>query len=272
MIQRSANLRLQSLMLFLVCLSPMLITPPSSSMANEPPPQYSYQVVQEYIHDPEAFTQGLAYDQGSVYEGTGLYGKSSLRRVDLGTGRIEQLYEYEKEIFAEGVVVFKDRIFQLTWKNNLIFEYNKNDFSLLRTWAYPRQGWGVTHDGENLIVSDGSASLYFLNPATMEERRIITVHDHTGPVISLNELEYVKGRIYANIYQQDRIAIIDPDNGGVSGYLELSGLSDQLNKEKKTGVLNGIMYDPVNDRLFVTGKLWSSLFEIKLVPTVSDEH
>ncbi len=271
MIGRLGNLRLQSLMLCVLCISLMLIPPTSDSIANELPQRYSYQVIREYIHDPEAFTQGLAYDQGSVYEGTGLFGKSSLRRVDLSTGRIEQFYEYEKEIFAEGVAVFKDRIFQLTWKNNLIFEYNKIDFSLLRTWPYSRQGWGVTHDGENLIVSDGSTSLYFLNPVTMEERRVIMVHDHTGPVRRLNELEYVKGLVYANIYQQDRIAIIDPDNGVVSGYLELSGLSEQVKKDEKIGVLNGIMYDSVNDRLFVTGKLWPYLFEIKLVPIVSGD-
>ena len=257
---------MQMLGLLFLFINLIPISAATGSAPGGPPKYYSYQVIREYPHDPEAFTQGLVYDQGSVYEGTGLYGKSSLRRVDLSTGWIERLYQHEKEIFAEGVVVLKDKIFQLTWQNNLIFVFNKNDFSLLRTWHYTRQGWGVTQDGKNLIVSDGSASLYFLNPATMEERRIITVHDHTGPVTSLNELEYVKGRIYANIYQQDRIAIIDPDHGGVSGYLDLRGLSGQVNKDHSTGVLNGIMYDAEADRLFVTGKLWPSIFEIRIVP------
>jgi glutamine cyclotransferase len=223
-------------------------------------------VVREYPHDPEAFTQGLAYDRGFVYEGTGLYGKSSLRRVDLSTGRVERLYEHEKEIFAEGIAVFEDRIYQLSWQNNLIFEFAREDFSLLRTWSYARQGWGATHDGEQLIVSDGSATLYFLDPVTMEEQRVIDVYDQSGPVQMLNELEYANGRIFANIYQQDRIAVISPESGAVSGYLDLSELVTQVRKKHKTGVLNGIMYDAEGDRLFVTGKLWPSLFEITLVP------
>lgn len=242
------------------------IPPTPSSVANNPPRQYSYQVVHEFPHDQGAFTQGLAYDQGIVYEGTGLYGKSSLRKVDLNTGRVELMHEHEAQIFAEGIAVVEDKIYQLTWQNNLIFEFKKDDFSLQRKWPFAREGWGMTNDGEHLIVSDGSASLYFLDPATMEELHSIKVHDHTGPVMRLNELEYVKGRIFANIYQQDRIAMIAPEDGTVSGYLDLNGLSTRLKKDNRAGVLNGIMYDPVNDRLFVTGKLWTSLFEIKLVP------
>ena len=248
------------------------ISAATGSTQGGPPKHYSYQIIREYPHDPEAFTQGLTYDQGSVYEGTGLYGKSSLRRVDLSTGRVERIYRYEPEIFAEGITAFKDAIFQLTWQNNLIFELNKDDFSLRHTWPCARQGWGLTHNGRHLIVSDGSSSLYFFDPETMKEKRTIAVYDHTGPLGQLNELEYVKGLIYANIYQQDRIAMINPENGSVSGYLDLSGLVEQMRKEKKAGVLNGIMYDSNSDRLFVTGKLWSSLFEIKLVPMASDEH
>ena len=247
-----------------ICL--LLMPPASSSKERTPPHQYRYEVVGEFPHDPGAFTQGLVYDQGTVYEGTGLYGRSSLRQVDLDSGRVERLYVHKKKIFAEGIAVVNDRIYQLTWKNSVLFEFDKDNFSLRRTWPYPREGWGITHDGEHLIVSDGSALLYYLDPATMEERRVLAVHDHNGPVVNLNELEYVKGRVFANIYQQDRIAIIDPEHGVVSGYLDLSELSAQVGKDRNTGVLNGIMYDPVDDRLFVTGKLWPSLFEIRLVP------
>jgi glutamine cyclotransferase len=190
--------------------------------------------------------------------------------VDLTTGRVEHIHAHKKEIFAEGIAVIEDKIFQLTWKNNLIFEFNKDDFSLHTVWPFPRDGWGVTYDGKHLIISDGSASLYFLNPTTMEEQRVIEVHDQNGPVRQLNELEYVKDRVYANIYQQDRIAIINPEDGFVCSYVDLSALSSQVRNKKKAGVLNGIMYDAAHDKLFVTGKLWPSLFEIRLVPGDAD--
>jgi len=266
----ACTIRLDRLALLLLGLLLVLIWLASNSMANAPPQQYGYQVIREYPHDPEAFTQGLAYDRGSVYESTGLYGKSSLRQVDLGSGEIIKIYEHKKEIFAEGIAVWADKIYQLTWQNELILEFDREGFSLLQLWPHDRQGWGATHDGEQLIISDGSAVLYYLDPVTMQQQRVIEVHDQFGPVQALNELEYVNGQIFANIYQQDRIAIISPDDGRVSGYLDLSRLAARVKEEGKAGVLNGIMYDPDNDRLFVTGKLWPWLFEIRLLPEAAD--
>ena len=203
-----------------------------------------------------------------MYEGTGLYGRSSLRLVDLKTGLVNRQRNYKRRYFAEGITVFRDRIYQLTWKNKEIFIFNKDEFSLIRSWPYPREGWGITHNGKELITSDGTAQLYFLDPETLEEKRSIAVRDDQGPVKRLNELEYVQGAIYANVWQTDRIAIIRPEDGMVTGWLDLGGLCKQVRNIWKAGndVLNGIMYDPADDRLFVTGKLWPSLFEIKVVP------
>ena len=230
------------------------------------PKQFSYVIVHSYPHDPMAFTQGLAWDQGIVYEGTGKRGRSSLRRVDLQTGRVEQEIDYEKDIFAEGITVFHNKIYQLTWKNKTVFVYDKHDFAIIKSWRFPREGWGITHDNRNLIVSDGTSTLYFLDPETLSERRRIAVHDNSGRVKYLNELEYVKGSVYANVWKSNRIAIINPDNGVVEGWVDLSRLREQLICDKPPNVLNGIMYDPEGNRLFVTGKLWPTLFEIRLVP------
>ncbi|MCI5131138.1 MAG: glutaminyl-peptide cyclotransferase [Candidatus Electrothrix sp. EH2] len=231
------------------------------------PLEFSCTVVREYPHDPKAFTQGLAWDKGKVYEGTGRYGHSSLRSVDLKTGLVNRQRDYTDRFFAEGVTVFQDRIYQLTWKNKKVFLFEKENFSVLGSWPYPREGWGITHDGNELIASDGTAQLYFLDPKTLEEKRRITVRDDQGPVTQLNELEYVRGAIYANVWKTDQIAIIRPQDGAVSGWLDLSGLSAKVRSiwKAKTDVLNGIMYDPADDRLFVTGKLWPSLFEIRVV-------
>ncbi|MCI5224046.1 MAG: glutaminyl-peptide cyclotransferase, partial [Candidatus Electrothrix sp. AR4] len=173
--------------------------------------------------------------------------------------------KYERRFFAEGITIFGDKIYQLTWRNKRVFQYEKKDFHLVTSWPFPREGWGITHDTEQLIVSDGTAHLYFLDPETLAEKRRISVHDNKGEVARLNELEYIQGTIYANIWQTDRIVIIQPKNGSVTGWLDLAALSDQMRNNKKTGVLNGIMYDPEQDRLFVTGKLWPSLFEIRTV-------
>jgi len=232
------------------------------------PTQYSYTLVQQYPHDPQAFTQGLVWDKGQVYEGTGLHGRSSLRSVDLKTGLVHRQRNYTRKYFAEGITVFQGKIYQLTWKNNKVFQFNKDDFSLLRTWSYPHEGWGITHNGNELIASDGTAQLYFLDPETLEEKQRILVQDDQGPVPLLNELEYVRGMIYANVWKTNQIAIIRPQDGLVSAWLDLTELSQQVQSiwKGKKDVLNGIMYDPEDDRLFVTGKLWPALFEIKVVP------
>ncbi len=225
----------------------------------------SYVVVSRYPPNRRAFTQGLAWDKGIMYEGTGLHGRSSLRRVDLETGGVERQLEYNKKIFAEGITIFQDTVYQLTWRNNLVFQYNKDNFSFIRSWRYPLQGWGLTHDGRNLIASDGTAHLFFLDPETLTEKRRITVHDHQGTVDRLNELEYIQGAIYANVWQTDRIAVISPENGAVTAWLDLTTLCKQIRAEyTHADMLNGIMYDSAYDRLFVTGKLWPALFEIQV--------
>ena len=251
---------------FILGVNPLLVPAAYCNSQISTPKQLTYSIVQEFPHDPEAFTQGLAWDKGNVYEATGLYGQSSLRRVELHTGKVELKHDYDRQIFAEGITIFEDKIYQLTWKNKRIFQYDKNDFSLIRSYEFPYQGWGITHDNEQLIVSDGTAKLYFLDPNTLSEKGRIFVHDDQGQVSRLNELEFVNGKIYANIWKTDRIAIISPKDGVVASYLDLSGLSTYMKSENKPDVLNGIMYDSVDDRLFVTGKLWPSLFEIKVVP------
>jgi glutamine cyclotransferase len=231
------------------------------------PKQYTYTLIHQYPHDPDAFTQGLAWDEGKMYEGTGLYGRSSLRSVDLETGLVNRQRHYRRKYFAEGITVFQGRIYQLTWKSGRVFQFDKEKFAVMKSWSYPREGWGITHNGNELIVSDGTAFLYFLDTETLKEKRRILVQDDQGEITRLNELEYVRGAIYANVWQTDRIAIIRPQDGAVSGWLDLSGLSAQVRSRSqgKADVLNGIMYDPAGDRLFVTGKLWPSLFEIKAV-------
>ena len=230
--------------------------------------QFSYTIVQQYPHDSEAFTQGLAWDEGKMYEGTGLHGRSSLRSVDLKTGLVNRQRGYSDRFFAEGITVFQGRIYQLTWKSRKVFLFDKEDFSVIKTWPYPHEGWGLTHNGKELIAGDGTAQLYFLDPETLEEKRRISVRDDQGPVTQLNELEYVRGAIYANVWKTNRIAIIRPQDGAVSGWLDLSPLVARVQSiwKAKTDVLNGIMYDPVHDRLFVTGKLWPLLFEIQVMP------
>ena len=263
---QSCSLRSDTLLIFALSISLLLVPAKYCISQISKPKLFGYSIVNEFPHDPQAFTQGLAWDQGRVYEGTGLYGKSSLRRVDLQTGNIELQRDYDAQIFAEGITVFENNIYQLTWENNIIFQYDKEDLSLIRSWKFPYQGWGITHDNKHLIVSDGTATLYFFDPQTLVEIRRISVRDDQGLVNRLNELEYIKGKIYANIWKTDKIAIIAPEDGVVTSYLDLSGLNIYLKKQGKTGVLNGIMYDPAGDRLFVTGKLWPSLFEIKVVP------
>ena len=228
-------------------------------------PVYSYRIVNTYPHDQDAFTQGLVFENGVIYEGTGLYGKSSLRKVDLETGNILQIYELPARYFGEGITIFKDIIVQLTWKSNTGFIYDKRGFKLLRDFTYATEGWGITHDGKRLIMSDGTSALYFLNPETFRIIGHIEVYDNSLPVNRLNELEYINGQIYANVWQTNDIAIIDPQSGQVSGWIDLFGLVPSQYASTSIDVLNGIAYDTEKERLFITGKLWPWLFEIKLV-------
>ncbi|MFH1505241.1 MAG: glutaminyl-peptide cyclotransferase [Candidatus Omnitrophota bacterium] len=221
----------------------------------------SYAIINTYPHNPSFFTQGLVFEDGFLYEGTGIRGKSALYKIELETGRILKTHKLTEEFFGEGITIYKDKIIQLTWQSNTGFVYDKNSFELLKKFNYPTQGWGITHDNEHLIMSDGSSALYFLCPETFKEVKQIKVYDDGGPITQLNELEYINGEIFANILGAERIARISPETGRIIGWLELKGLKPQ-SSNKPVGVLNGIAYDKNSGRLFVTGKLWPQIFEI----------
>jgi glutaminyl-peptide cyclotransferase len=227
---------------------------------------YSYEIVNQFPHDPEAFTQGLVYEDGWLYEGTGLYGRSSLRRVELETGNVAQIHHLPDNYFGEGITIWEDRIIQLTWQEQTGFVYDKTSFELLDTFTYETEGWGLTHDGRRLIMSDGSATLYFLDPETLTEIGRVTVIDEWGnPVVRLNEMAYIDGEVYANVWLTDRLVRLDPETGHVTGWIDLSDLLAGVPLTGPVDVLNGVTYDAENDRIFVTGKLWPLLFEIELV-------
>jgi glutaminyl-peptide cyclotransferase len=231
------------------------------------PTFYGYTVVRSYPHDREAFTQGLEYVDGVLYEGTGRNGYSGIRRVKLETGEVQQAQPLDARYFGEGITVWKNRIIQLTWQSEVGFVYDRQKFKQQRSFQYTGEGWGLTNDGTRLIMSDGSptGTLKFLDPETLRQIGTLTVRDGGRPVAQLNELEYVKGQIYANVWNTDRIAIIGPKTGRVTGWIDLHGLLDPR-EAGGTDVLNGIAYDAAGDRLFVTGKLWPRIFEIRLTP------
>jgi len=229
-------------------------------------PQYTYRVVHVYPHDRSAFTQGLEYRAGYLYEGTGLEGRSSLRKVKLETGQVVQKIDVDPQYFGEGITVLNQQIMELTWRSGIGFVYDQSTFRRLRSFNYPGEGWGLTNDGQQIFMSDGSADIRCWAPGTLQEKRRVTVRDHGLPIMNLNELEYVKGEIYANVWQTDRIARISPADGKVLGWIDLSGLLTSEDRAEPVDVLNGIAYDVLGDRLFVTGKLWPKLFEIKVVP------
>lgn len=229
------------------------------------PALYGYEVVRSYPHDRAAFTQGLIVRDGVFYEGTGLFGRSTLRKVKIDTGEVLQSRAITAEQFGEGITEWKGSIVQLTWQSQVGFVYDMKTLERTKTWTYTGEGWGLTHDGTRLIMSDGSPALRFIDPATFKEISRVTVRDASGPVERLNELEYVKGEVFANIWQTDRIARIDPKDGRVTGWIDLSGLLSPAERGTSDAVLNGIAYDAAADRLFVTGKLWPRVFEIKLV-------
>lgn len=235
---------------------------------------YDYEIVKTYPHDPKAFTQGLEFHDGVLYEGTGGDDDnddpffSSLRKVEITTGKVLQKYDLPREFFGEGITILGDKVYQLTWKEMTAFEYDLKDFKLLRELRYAGQGWGLTNDGTNLIMSDGTHVIRFVNPADFKTIRTIVVNDEKGkPIMELNELEFVKGEIWANIWQTGWIVRIDPATGKLLGRIDLNSLADAEQKSNShADVLNGIAYDAGDDRLFVTGKLWRRLFEIKVNP------
>ena len=231
---------------------------------NSAPVNYTYEVVNLYPHDQNAFTQGLVIEEGVLYESTGLYGNSTLRRVDLETGNVLQTYALPDELFGEGITIFGDRIIQLTWQNQKGFVYDKYSFERLQEFNYTTEGWGITNDGSQLIMSDGTANLYFLDPETFQKVGQVEVRDGNVSVTYINELEYINGEVYANILGEDKIAIINPHTGQVKAWIDLIGIYNQANRDPND-VLNGIAYDAEGDRLFVTGKMWPYLFEIRLI-------
>ncbi len=224
-----------------------------------------YSVVATYPHDGNAFTQGLVYAGGSLYESTGLYGRSSLRRVNLKSGMPELIRPLAAQYFGEGLTAFGARLIQLTWRSGTAFVYARGDLRPLGSFRYATEGWGLTQDGEHLIMSDGSATLYFLDPDRFTEVRRIQVHDHRGPVKFLNELEFVGGDIFANVWPSPRILRIAPDSGRVTGVIDLSALVDRMRRQPSTDVLNGIASIPGSGRLLITGKRWPSLYAIELL-------
>jgi glutaminyl-peptide cyclotransferase len=253
-----------------VVVMPLTMTEPPTPGASATPvvpdvPVATYRVINTYPHDPGAFTQGLVYENGYFFEGTGLNGKSTLRKVELATGNVLQSRAIGDAYFGEGIAVFGDKIFQLTWQSHVGFVYDKLSFEPQGEFDYPTEGWGLTQDGQRLIMSDGTATLYFRDPQTFQEIEHIDVYDRNGPVVNLNELEYVNGEIYANIWQTDRIARISPQTGQVLGWIDLTGLLSPEERQPPVDVLNGIAYDSASDRLFVTGKRWPKLFEIDVV-------
>lgn len=237
-------------------------------------PEYSYEIVNTYNHDPKAFTQGLIYHEGALYEGTGgmrsrgddFY--SSLRKVNLETGKVEKKFDLADDYFGEGITIMNGKIYQLTWREQTGFVYDLNDFTLLKEFRYSGEGWGLTNDGANLIMSDGTHVLRFVNPENFETVRTLKVMKENGnPQMYLNELEFIKGEIWANIWQEGKIIRIDPATGKIVGRIDFEKLVDEItDKSRDADVLNGIAYDADGDRIFITGKKWNKLYEVKIVP------
>lgn len=238
--------------------------PVQQRQAAAPAPVAHYRVVAVYPHDPQAFTQGLVYQDGVLYEGTGLNGQSSIRKVKLENGEVLQIHKLDPQYFGEGIAIAGDSLFELTWQSEVGFVYDRKTFQRTGTFTYKGEGWGLTYDGRRLIMSDGTAYLRFIDPIARKETSRLLVRDGRRPVEHLNELEFVKGEVFANVWQTDRIARISPKTGLVLGWIDLPGLLS-AREAQGVDVLNGIAYDAERDRLFVTGKLWPKLFEIRIV-------
>ncbi len=228
-------------------------------------PHLSYRVVAEYPHDKNAFTQGLIVHQGIMFEGTGQQGKSQLRQVDLKTGRALKAVALPARFFGEGIAIAEEELFQLTWKSRVCFVYDPKTLELKRTVRYPGEGWGLTFDGQSLIMSDGSSTLRFYDPKTFKLRKRIAVKDRGRPIKNLNELEYINGEVWANIWYEDKMIRIDPQSGRVIAWIDLKGLKPASLRFKREAVYNGIAFDADAKKLYVTGKNWPKLFEIEII-------
>ena len=225
---------------------------------------YGIEVVAEYPHDTDAYTQGLYFDEGKLYESTGLHGKSTFRKLDLESGEVIKRLDFDKKYFVEGSVRFKDNIYILTWDSRIAFVYDAKTLEYKSSWKYPREGWGLTTDGRQLIASDGSANLYFLDENfAQKDKKLVTIENR--PVRWLNELEYIDGKVWANVYTTDEIVIINPKTGKVEGVVDCRGLLPKSLRKPSTDVLNGIAYNPDTRKIYLTGKNWPKLYEIKLV-------
>lgn len=251
----------------------------SAQTSSQEPPPIPYSVVNAYPHDTAAFTQGLELYQGQLFESTGLFGRSSLRINDLTTGRVQQRKDLAPALFAEGLTIYRDTLYQLTWQNHEVLLYRAKDLSLIRKMPWSAEGWGLTHDSSRLYISDGSDKLYVVNPSDLKLQRVVSVYDHAGPVNNLNELEWINGSIYANRWQYDHIVRIDPSTGQVTGRLDLADLLKRNTRsdlsyltqpgsagEVNGAVLNGMAWDAARGRLLVTGKLWPEVFELRIGP------
>jgi len=252
----------------LAALAQSLIGQTSHRIPAKRPPDYTFKIVRTFPHDPTAFTQGLAYRDGFLYEGTGLKGRSSLRKVRLETEEVVQRVDLAPEFFGEGITLLRNEVIQLTWQSQTGFVYNLSDFHLLRQFSYPGEGWGLATNGKSdeIFMSDGTSEIRVLDSGTLAEKRRFTVRDGDTPIDRLNELEFVEGELFANVWQTDRIARISPQTGEVVGWIDLKGLLSPIYRLESGAVLNGIAYDANRKRLFITGKLWPSIFEIRLVP------
>jgi glutamine cyclotransferase len=253
-------------LLFLLLVGVVIVSLSYPLFTKPDEPEHAYTVVNTFPHDPEAFTQGLVFHDGRLYEGTGLRGQSSVRIVELETGEITRIHCLPPEYFGEGITIHGGRIIQVTWESRVGFVYDMDSLEVLDNFSISTEGWGLTTDGTSLILSDGTSTLRFFDPETFQETRTVEIRDDDEPVSLINELEYIDGEIFANIWQTDMIVRIDPVSGSVLGWLDLGGLREHIDDDASIDVLNGIAYDDESGHLFVTGKLWPLLFEIELTP------